>query len=82
MEKSNNKFKLILLSVFGFFIVAGLIAFSLFRSNNTGESNLPTISIWGTVDQGRFRSNFISKYDQDKSLELKRTYTEHDISHH
>ena len=78
MEKTDNKFKLIFTGVFVFFIIAGLLAFSMFRSSNTA-SNQPTINIWGTVDQTIF-DNFISKYNQDNGAELKLAYTEHDIS--
>lgn len=78
MEKTDNKFKLIFTGIFVFFILAGLLAFSMFRSSNTA-SNQPTINIWGTVDQTIF-DNFISKYNQDNGAELKLTYTQHDIS--
>ncbi len=78
MEKSNNKFKMILIGVFAFFIIAGLVAFSAFRSTNTANS-APTIAIWGTVDQSTF-DTFISKYEQDDNIQLKLVYTEHSIS--
>ena len=64
MEKTDNKFKLIFTGVFVFFIIAGLLAFSMFRSSNTANS-VPTINIWGTVDQTIFNS-FISKYNQER----------------
>ena len=76
--ESNNKFKTILMAVFGFFIIFGLLAFSMYKSSSSTNSQV-NISIWGTVDKANFDS-FISKYDQDKNLELKLTYTEKDIS--
>lgn len=78
MEKSSNKFKMIVMGVFGFFIIAGLLAFSMFRSTNTANSQV-NVSIWGTVSKTVF-DNFVSKYEQDKNLQFKLTYTEKDIS--
>lgn len=78
MEKNNNKFKLILTGVFAFFILLGLVAFSTFKSNNPANSQV-NITIWGTVDQTVFDS-FISKYEQDKNVQFKLTYVEHDLS--
>ncbi len=78
MEKGSNKFKMVLLSVFGFFIVVGLLSFSLFRSNNSANSQV-NVSIWGTVAKTTF-DNFISKYEQDKNLQFKLTYVEKNIS--
>lgn len=68
-----NKFQLILLSVFGFFIIAGVVAFSTFRGGSDGESLQP-ITIWGTVSQESFNS-LISEanIELDKSLQV--TYT-------
>lgn len=77
MQK-DNKFKTIFISVFGFFIILGLVAFSAFRSNNAASSQV-NISIWGTVPKTAF-DNFISKYEQDKSIQFKLTYTEDNIS--
>jgi len=74
MGQNNNKFKLILTGVFAFFIIVGLLAFSLFRSNNPANSQV-NIAIWGTVDKADF-DNFISKYEQDNNVQFKLTYTE------
>ena len=76
--ENTNKFKLILMSVFGFFIIVGLLSFATFKSNNSANSQV-NISIWGTIDKTTF-DNFISKYQQDKNLELKLTYTQKAIS--
>ncbi len=78
MEQNSNKFKIVLMAVFGFFILLGLIAFSTYRSNSVANTQTP-ITVWGTVDQGIF-DNFISKYKQDQNLEFKLTYVEKDIA--
>jgi len=76
--ENTNKFKLVLMSVFGFFIILGLLSFATFRSNNSANSQV-NVSIWGIVDKSIF-DNFISKYQQDKNVELKLTYTQKSIS--
>ncbi|MBU6370853.1 MAG: extracellular solute-binding protein [Patescibacteria group bacterium] len=76
--QSDNKFKIILMAVFGFFVIAGLLAFSTFRSSNTSSSQ-PTIAIWGTVDKTAF-DNFVGKYEQDSGSQFKYSYTEYPLA--
>jgi ABC-type glycerol-3-phosphate transport system substrate-binding protein len=54
MFKSMSKFQIILIGLFVVFIVGGMVAFSLFKGRNS--NNVPTITIWGTVDGGTFSS--------------------------
>ncbi len=77
MGPENNKFKLILTAVFGFFIILGLVAFSTFKSNSAANTQT-NIAIWGTVPQTIF-DNFVSKYKQDNNIDFKLTYTEKPI---
>jgi ABC-type glycerol-3-phosphate transport system substrate-binding protein len=77
MNGETNKFKIILLSAFGFFIFLGLIAFSTYKSSNSGTTQT-AITIWGTVDQTTF-DNFISKYKQDQSVDFNLTYVQYPI---
>lgn len=74
MNGDSNKFKIILTSVFGFFIVLGLLAFSTYRSGSSVNSNVD-INIWGTISKTTF-DDFITKYKQDQSAEFKLTYTQ------
>ncbi len=73
MENNSNKFKLVLMGIFGFCILLGLIAFSSFKSTNSA-SNKIEIKIWGTVDKTIF-DNFITKYTLDKGLQFSLQYT-------
>lgn len=74
MNQDSNRFKIILTSVFGFFILLGLLAFSTYKATNSANSSVD-IAVWGTVDKTLF-NNFLSKYKQDKNIEFKLTYTQ------
>jgi len=76
--ESDNKFKIILTAVFGFFIIAGLLAFANYKSTNTSTSNVE-VTVWGTIDKTLFDS-YISKFKQDYTLEFNLTYTQKDFS--
>jgi multiple sugar transport system substrate-binding protein len=43
-----SKFQIIVLCVFGFFIVAGVIGFSVYKGGS--QKQTPAITIWGTLD--------------------------------
>ena len=51
-------FRVILLVVFGAFILAGIFSFALYRGGSS--SQMPTITIWGTLDQSTM-STLINK---------------------
>ena len=67
-----NKFQIILLSIFGFFIVAGVIAFATFRGGSNGD-NLEPITIWGTISQQTFNS-FFNRANAELGKGLRVTY--------
>jgi len=71
-----NKFQIILLSVFGFFIILGLVVFSTYKSSTSVNSTV-TISVWGTINQTSF-DGFITKLKQDKNQQFNLTYTQKD----
>ena len=71
-----NKFQVILLAVFGFFIVLGLFAFSTYKSGSSVNTNV-TITIWGTINKNIFDS-FITKIKEDKNVELSINYVQKD----
>jgi len=56
MKERLTQFQIILLSVFGFFIIVGVLFFALF---NAGQSeNLPPLVLWGTYDEGVMQQFF------------------------
>ena len=73
MDQTPNKFKLILTGVFGFLIIAGIIAFSTFKSSSTTTTNVE-IKIWGTIDKKIF-DNYVAQYKQDKQVDFQLAYT-------
>ncbi len=77
MPKEDNKFKLILLAVFGLLIVVGLVVFATYKSSSTTNSNVE-VTIWGTIDSTTFNS-FIQQYDQDYNASLRLQYTQKSI---
>jgi len=67
-----SKFQVILLSVFGFFIIAGVIAFATFRGGPSGDGFEP-ITIWGTVPQQTFNA-FYGRANAELGKGLRVTY--------
>ncbi len=74
MNPEQNKFKIILMVVFGFFIFLGIIVFSTYKSSSSVKNNV-SISVWGTVDATAFNS-FLDKFKQDKGLQFRLDYTQ------
>ncbi|MFA6227170.1 MAG: extracellular solute-binding protein [Candidatus Paceibacterota bacterium] len=74
----KNSFQIILLSIFGFFIILGLVIFASYKVNNS-KTNNAEISIWGSVDQNIF-NNLLSKIRQDLNIELNIKYTQKERS--
>jgi len=73
MNPNPNKFKNIIIGVFIFFIIIGLIAFSTYKSKST-NTNTVIVQIWGTVDKNIFDS-YVTKYKQDKSVDFSLSYS-------
>src|ERR1035437_8139345 len=73
MNPNPNKFKLVLMGVFAFLILLGLIAFSTFKSTSATNSKVD-INIWGVIDKTTF-DNYITQFKQDNNYEFKLTYT-------
>jgi ABC-type glycerol-3-phosphate transport system substrate-binding protein len=61
MFKNMSKFQLIVLGLFVFFTMGGLVGFALYKGNTGAQT--PTIVIWGTVNKSAFNSytDFVSK---------------------
>lgn len=79
MNPNKNKFKIVLTSVFGFFILLGMVVFATYKSNNSANTNNVEVSVWGTMNASLFNS-FIEKYKQDKNIQFKLSYSQKDIS--
>ncbi len=74
---NNNKlstFQIVVVSVFGFFVVAGVIVFASYRSGSSAVSAVE-VSVWGTIDAGLF-DGFVGKLNDDYDQELKVSYTQ------
>jgi len=78
MPQENNKFKIILLSVFGLLTIVGLVVFATYRSSGNKTAQVD-ISVWGTMDKTLFNT-FVQQYNQDYAVALKVKYEEKDIS--
>jgi ABC-type glycerol-3-phosphate transport system substrate-binding protein len=69
-----SKFQLILISIFVLFIVAGVVAFSLFKSSS-GQTSLSAITVWGTLPNDKVM-NFITQVNSTRIDQLPVTYVE------
>lgn len=67
-----SKFQLILTGVFGFFIVLGVIVFSLYRGSS-GEA--VTVVVWGTIPQNTF-NDIVDKTSLYQSKQYKVEYVQ------
>lgn len=66
-----SNFQIILLVIFGFFIVAGVTVFSLFRGS--GNANDITITVWGDISAYEFNQLLNSpNLNQDKNIPTTR----------
>jgi ABC-type glycerol-3-phosphate transport system substrate-binding protein len=74
----KNNFQIILISVFGFFIVLGIASFSLYKAKDSGNTGV-TINIWGTISSTDFES-YINKIKIDLNKEVKAKYIQKNIS--
>ena len=73
MNNSNNNFQLIVVAVFGFFIVLGLVLFATYKSRQSGAA-LVNLKVWGTISSADFNA-FTSKLSQDGVTGFLMTYT-------
>lgn len=58
--KNMSTFKIILLGVFGFFIMASVLIFANYRSSNSGAVNIGEVQIWGDVNEEMLRASINS----------------------
>src|SRR5690606_21427738 len=65
-----SKFQIILLFVFGFFILAGVAVFALYRGSSGGGDY--TVVVWGDIPAHSMNSLLSSSYfTQDDSVSIK-----------
>lgn len=69
-----SKFQIILTSIFVIFIIAGVVAFATFKSDNTSTS-LPLITVWGTFPEDTFNS-LVANINIDRASQLSIDYIE------
>lgn len=74
----KNNFQIILISVFGFFIVLGIASFSLYKAKDSKSTGV-TVNIWGTVSSVDFDA-FVTKLKIDLNKEVKAKYTQKNFS--
>lgn len=74
----KNNFQIVLVSVFVFFIILGVVVFSSYKAKQ-GANATVEVTIWGTVDSTSFDS-FISKLKIDLNKEVKAKYIEKDAA--
>lgn len=68
-----NNFQVILTSIFGLFILAGLVVFTTTRT--ASPSKLPSIVVWGTVSARDF-SGAVSQYNEVSADKISVSYVE------
>lgn len=67
-----TKFQMILMGVFGVFLIGGVVIFSAYKGNS---GNAVTVTIWGTIPQVSF-NDIIQKTSLYQSKEFKVEYVE------
>ncbi len=72
-----SNFQIILLGVFGFFIMVGVFLFATFSGSNKTE--VGSVVVWGTVDQGIMNSLLNELHSEDSSFNAV-TYKEIDAN--
>jgi len=67
-----SKFQIIVLAIFGIFIVAGVASFALYKGSNSSDS-IPTVTIWGTFPSDTFNL-YVAKINVSLSQPLTINY--------
>lgn len=69
-------FQIVLLSVFGIFIIAGVAAFALYKGSSA-SSTLPALTVWGTYPADTFNT-YVSQLNNSLSQSISITYVQKD----
>lgn len=73
-----TKFQIIVLGIFVLFIIVGVTAFSLYKSNSS-SNKLPSITIWGTFPAGIF-NQYVATINNSLAESISITYKYEDPS--
>jgi len=69
--ENTSKFQIILLIVFGAFIVIGVLIFALYRGGGSGREKTGSVTVWGTFSAADFNSiSLRAGLDKDDTLDL------------
>lgn len=69
MKEPLTQFQIILLAIFGFFIIAGVMFFALYRGSN--DRNLPPLVLWGTYPAQIMNEFFGSPVFQSQLIKFR-----------
>ncbi len=72
-----TKFQIIVLSSFVAFLIAGVVAFAMFKGGSSASSQLPAITIWGTFPASVF-SQYVSDINNNSATPISVTYKQED----
>ena len=78
MNSKFSSFQIIIIIIFGIFIVAGVAAFSFYKGNTT-DGTLPTITVWGTIPKNAF-DDYVTKVNYTTSPQLSITYVQKSVA--
>lgn len=77
MEQKTSNFQIILLVVFGFFMLMGIVLFATSKLTPGGSSSVTPVVVWGTVSSAVINKTIDTLLEKDKNS-LKITYAEKD----
>ena len=72
-----TKFQVIVLSIFVIFIVAGVVAFAMYKGSSSSGTKLPAITIWGTFPASVF-NQYVIDINSNSASPLSITYKQED----
>jgi ABC-type glycerol-3-phosphate transport system substrate-binding protein len=74
-----TKFQVIVLAVFVGFLIAGVIAFAMYKGGGSSGSKLPSLTIWGTFPSDVFEQ-YVSNINNTSATAITVTYKQDDPS--
>ena len=74
-----SKFQVIILGIFVVFIIAGVVAFAMYKGGGSSASKLPAITIWGTFPSNVF-DQYVANINNNSATPISVTYKQDDPS--
>lgn len=68
-------FQMVILGLFGFFLLAGAISFATFRSSGGEDIQIDPVSMWGTLPEAQV-TQLVGRMKNDLGITIPLTYTE------